>query len=161
VAAARLKSIRPVQFASVACQGTTIGPGGSMSPLLGPGGQFAKIKSRFGSRPIDALIISIGGDDIGFFRIMLACVTPHGNTCGLTDALQGVPAALAGLPARLDMVIKAINSDSAAGTIRNVLITEYPDPMTGAAAPAATFSIRPSGASSSLAKTTRRGHRGS
>ncbi len=138
VAAAQLGGYKPVAFASVACTGSVTGatpPGGGSQgsgpqSLLGSGGQFATIKSRFGGTPIDALTLSIGGNDIGFSSIVKACLDPA-TFCEIDPILTSLTSMLlADLPRRLDEVFAAVNS-GAAGTIRFVVVTEYPDPTIG------------------------------
>jgi hypothetical protein len=140
-AAGQLSALRPVSFTSLACSGATTGSGlgsgaGAPSPaqsLLGPGGQLAAV--GFAGERIDALSISIGGNDIGFSGIVTNCMVPF-NDCSLDPTVTGpLAAALASnsLPARLDAVTAAIQGPgkTVPGAVQNVFVTAYPDPTTG------------------------------
>jgi hypothetical protein len=117
-AAARL-NVFPQSFMSFACSGART------SSLLAPGGQLSQLPVG----PIDALTISIGGNDIGFADIVRTCantadvVAPPG--CEALDAV--VSKDLGDLPAALLRVFAAVPA-----RVSNVLVTEYPDPTTGA-----------------------------
>ncbi len=120
-----------MQFGSTACSGS-VTYGGSSTPaakqLLGPGGQLSTIASRFAGQSIDALLVSIGGNDIGFAPLLQACVDPSIPDCRIYGDM--VNAALLNLPAALDAVTNAVNT-GAAGAVRHVFLTEYPDPTSG------------------------------
>jgi GDSL-like Lipase/Acylhydrolase family len=108
-AAARLSTLRPTSFSSFACSGaTTAAITGQLGAL--PGGR------------IDALTISMGGNDIGFAGIVMSCMAP--TECTPLDPT--VTASLAGLPPGLAGVLNAVPS-----RVTNVFVTEYPDPTTG------------------------------
>ncbi len=109
-AARRLDSL--AGFSSFACSGATT------SSLLGPTGQLAMLPSG----PIDALTISIGGNDLGFAGIVTSCMLP--SDCTVLDST--VTAALAALPGRLAAVLGSVP-----GNVRHVFLTGYPDPTTG------------------------------
>jgi lysophospholipase L1-like esterase len=116
-AAARLNALRSTSFTSFACSGA------ATSALLGPGGQLSMLPSG----RIDALTISIGGNDIGFAGIVTTCVlTPPsiGPDCTAADA--SVTSSLAALTPRLASVFASVPAN-----VTNVFVTEYPDPTTG------------------------------
>jgi hypothetical protein len=124
-AAARL-NVFPFSFMSFACSGATT------SSLQGPGrdldgkplpAQF----SRLPVGPIDALTISIGGNDIGFAGIVRTCVSTPPNLVGCEALDASVSTALGGLSAALLRVFEAVPA-----RVSNVFVTEYPDPTTGA-----------------------------
>jgi len=98
--------------------------------LLGPlpDGQLAKIAQQYG-RPIDALVLTIGGNDIRFDELVEACMDPL-KRCDLDLAGQ-VASDLSQLPGRLARVVQAVNG-GLAGTVRHVYVVQYPDPTTGA-----------------------------
>ena len=136
-AARRLKASWPVQFHSFACSGGVTGAmaeGDEVSPvddrrtLLTPRGQFETIRRMLGSaRPIDALVLSIGGNDIDFADIVTDCVAPF-NSChhryGEWTAYR-----LSQLPERLNQVVAAVNNGRA-GNVRHAFLVQYPDPTT-------------------------------
>jgi hypothetical protein len=106
--------------------GTATGNG--RTSMLGTSGQLAKIRGL--GRTVDALVLSIGGNDIGFAGIVTACMSTFWP-CNLDPNVTGPTGSLlADLPRRLDQVFMAVNA-GAAGTVRNVFVTEYPDPTTG------------------------------
>ena len=133
---------RPVNFTSVACFGSTINNSNTTQSLLGPGGQLnaaLDVADPAGTHPIDALTISIGGNDIGFANIVADCMTPF-NSCPTDPNVTGIPGlgtvpqalqALGGYstnPGALGQLIQAVNAKP---DIDNVFLTEYPDPTTG------------------------------
>jgi hypothetical protein len=111
-AAARLVLSRPgSSFSSFACSGATT------SGVLG---QLASIP---GNR-VDAVTMSVGGNDIGFAGIVMTCMNPL-DFCNRLDA--SVTASITStLPPRLDSVLNAVPAN-----VGNVFLTEYPDPTTG------------------------------
>src|SRR5690349_6318414 len=65
-AAGLLTANRPVNFTSVACNGSTISNSNTAQSLLGPGGQLdtaLSLADPDGTHPVDAMTISIGGND--------------------------------------------------------------------------------------------------
>lgn len=127
-AAALLNSVRPVDFTSFACNGATV------ESLLGPNGQLAQVDPG-GYDPVDALSISIGGNDLGFANVVIDCAT--GDACNTNPTIVGdVDNGFANLegdgtasdPGLLNQLISAVNSRT---DIDNVFVTEYPDPTTG------------------------------
>jgi lysophospholipase L1-like esterase len=115
-AAARL-NVFPQSFMSFACSGATT------SSLLASGGQLSQLPVG----PIDALTISIGGNDIGFAGIVRTCVNTSPHLAGCTALDASVSKALGDLPAALLRVFAAVPA-----RVSNVFVTEYPDPTTGA-----------------------------
>jgi lysophospholipase L1-like esterase len=111
-ASARLDAVRSTSFTSFACSGATT------AGLLGSGGQLSMLPPG----RIDALTISIGGNDIGFAGLVTACITTA--DCSASDA--SVTGSLATLAPRLTAVLDAVPS-----RVTNVFVTEYPDPTTG------------------------------
>jgi lysophospholipase L1-like esterase len=110
-AAGRISALRSNSFVSLACSGATTG----------------SILGQLGSLPsgrIDALSISMGGNDIGFAGIVTTCIV---SDCTALDG--SVSASLAALPASLAGVLNAVPS-----RVDNVLVTEYPDPTMSALA---------------------------
>lgn len=101
----------PTTFVPVTCSGATT------ASMLGSGGQLAALPSV----PIDALTMSIGGNDIGFAGIVTRCLV---SDCTASDG--AVTVALAGLPTSLAAVFAAVPQN-----VANVFVTEYPDPTTG------------------------------
>jgi lysophospholipase L1-like esterase len=108
-AAGRLGSRRPVAFTSLACFGANTSGVLAQLSSLPPGN-------------IDALTMSVGGNDIGFTSIVMNCMSPFDCT-GIDPA---VTSALAALPTSLAAVFAAVPS-----RVANVFVTEYPDPTTG------------------------------
>ena len=126
-AAGQLNGIRPVSFTSFACQGSVIDSAEGSPALLGPNGQLSKVDPS-GSTPVDALTVSIGGNDIGFDKIVEACMVP-GNSCSTDPNVTGpLTSNLSRLPGHLGALIAAIN---ARPDIDNVFLTAYPDPTSG------------------------------
>ena len=111
--------VRANAFLSVACSGATTG-----SVLL----QLDLVR-KFSSET-DALILSVGGNDIGFAGMVFFCVViPE---CGLDENLgSALRGRLADLPTRLNTVFDAVNNGRAGDSVYNVLVVEYPDPTTG------------------------------
>jgi hypothetical protein len=141
-AARRQQADRPVTFTSLACSGTFTGsatgaggmPGVATRSLLGAEGQLVRVGAP-GER-VDALSLSIGGNDIGFADLVFSCSVPVYD-CSADPRVTGpLQAALAALPARLDEVAAAIQGP--AGTrlvpaeVGDVFVTPYPDPTMGA-----------------------------
>lgn len=101
--AARVPANR-VQFIDVACSGATIngsilgenyrgvipltttGPGPVGAPL---DSQLTQVKRWLNGAPLDALVISVGGNDIGFGRVVVKCMSPLA-TCKDDRALETV-----------------------------------------------------------------------
>ena len=134
-----LRNNYSVGFKSFACSGASI-PKGLLGGYAGsqPGGdpdppflppqieEVAQLEEELGEdeRSIGALTISVGGNDIYFGPIVVACMAPLGLTC---DMLQPVvDRKLAELPGRyadLADKIKELDLED-----HQVFLTEYPDP---------------------------------
>lgn len=139
LAANMLNQVWSTQFSSVACSGSVIqnGPNGAhellnSSPMswLGTYGQLASVTGP----PIDALTVSIGGNDLDFGDIVLACMNPF-TECEYDPNLRNnLNTALGNLGSGLDLLIAGIQGPSGRqiqADVRNVYVTEYPDPTTG------------------------------
>jgi hypothetical protein len=149
-----------VTFLSFACSGSTIDTpfwkGNEIDKYLGVGilrpyrgseapddysyeestfvpSQIDQLRAAVGERPIDALIISGGGNDIRFGTVAEKCVTtancwinatgaeiPNGNTYVLHELVRRAVSALPGKFALLADEVETFN-------VANVFITEYPD----------------------------------
>jgi hypothetical protein len=128
-----------VTFVSLACSGASI-EDGLLGPYAGIEPQDDKIPAQLdeltrlicarescndpASRRIDALLISIGANDIGFSNILLDCVQ-LGHSCGHTSALE-LRYYLDMLPGKYARVADIISEK-----MRPLFtfITEYPNPL--------------------------------
>jgi lysophospholipase L1-like esterase len=131
--ALRLQQANPqeaVTFVSVADSGASI-PVGVLGPMASVGdpshqlpAQIAELKQIIGTRPIDVLTVSVGGDDIGFAGLAESLVenTAFGRP-SRAAILARFDAALKALPGRFAELAAAIQ---ALGPAR-VLVTGYPD----------------------------------
>jgi hypothetical protein len=137
-ASVRLGALRPVVFTSLACTGSVTGsgigagilPGTAAKSLLGAIGQLAGVGAP-GER-VDALSLSIGGNDLGFASLVTSCMVPAYD-CSTDPAVTGpMAASLASLPARLGAVAAGVQGPGRVvpGDVRNVFVTAYPDPTT-------------------------------
>jgi hypothetical protein len=134
-----------VTFVSVAASGDAtinglIAPGTWENPLpggpAGPGeGQLDEVRAIVGNRPIDALLITTGADDIGFTDIVTALVKAPaiGSLSDLYNHLHSPgPTAdwshvsLDQLPGVYDQLAAAIGRTLP--NVQNVFLTEYYDP---------------------------------
>jgi hypothetical protein len=95
--------------------------------LLGPGGQLTLL-SPSPANPIDLLTISIGGNDLHFADIVTACIGELDCTSPSSGGEQMFQSGAALLPGKLTALVNAVN---ALPDVRNVMLTEYPDPTTG------------------------------
>jgi lysophospholipase L1-like esterase len=118
-AADRLIALRPgTTFASAACSGATTANIVGQLNSVAPSGTA-----------VDALTISIGGNNVGFAPLVLACLNPLAASCVSSPEAAFTTNAIANtLPGQLDALFAAINARPG---IRNVFVTEYPDPTTG------------------------------
>jgi hypothetical protein len=109
-----------------------------LSPLLPPqtwqvskdiciGGTIANdLKCLGNSRQIDFLIISGGGNDIGFSDIIKGCIEMFLPPCHKNNTIKNnLNSAFSSLPDKYDHLASDINRRMKAS---NVMITEYPDP---------------------------------
>lgn len=123
-----------VEFFSVACSGATIRDasplGGLLTPyrgeeptgtLLGP--QVDQLDQHFGARQIDALIITIGGNDIGFAPTFASCMVPLVDCNSSSGPIAAFLGALGGLDAGFDALADAINQKL---KVANVYLVGYP-----------------------------------
>jgi hypothetical protein len=123
-AAGLLNAARTTSFASFACTGATAT---GTSPIRDLPGQLSSVKAAFpiGTSRIDALTMSIGGNDIGFAGIVSSCMLPPPSDCtGLDFAVTN--AITTTLPGSLDSAFGAVPSN-----VTDVFVTEYPDSTTG------------------------------
>lgn len=96
-----------VTLVDVACSGATVEQG-----ILGPQpgaaamSQIAQVRALIGDRPIDAVTISIGGNDVGFGSVLQTCLLA--TDCPLTrpsgGVLAGYPTLQQGVQARTGML---------------------------------------------------------
>jgi hypothetical protein len=125
-AVALLKAIRPVKmFHHFACSGAVI------TDLTKRSGQLDSMVTAVGAGgTVDALIISIGGNDINFAAVVGGCLvlpceawTPAAFPTGAVNLGPGLAA-----------LVTKVRGLSV--TVRHVFITEYPDPSTTPFGPA-------------------------
>lgn len=115
-----------VTFVSLACSGATINAGliGSFpkgNTSLPP--QVDKLKDILNGRQIDALLISIGGNDIGFANLVAKCILDL--NCSTSNSAQGIlSAGLNSLQSRYQALSEKING---LPPVKRIFITEYPD----------------------------------
>ena len=124
-----------VTYLSRACSGATIAQGilgGYKGIETSPGApdlppQLQQLRAIVGNARIDDLLISIGGNDVGFANIIAACIT--GLDCSadqtLSNNFNSAVAALktSGYPA----MRTAIENSSTGLNADSTFITEYPD----------------------------------
>ena len=117
VASRLVNAVRPAPFFHFACSGAKV------AGLLGTGGQLKKAVDAVGpTRAIDALIVSIGGDDVNFAALVGSClITP----CDIGLAATTINIA-AVVPPRLTTLIAAIRALPV--PVRHVFLTAYPLP---------------------------------
>lgn len=135
-----------VTFVHLACSGATITDG-----IVGPYGiepedtqnkipsQLDQMKSLIGDRPVDALLVSVGANDVKFSSIVKACLNPAVLDCS-EQGLEGAPeelqtakdiydANIGALPGKYDTLqteLAKIPNVQAGRTF----ITQYFDPAT-------------------------------
>ncbi len=148
----------PVEFTSFACSGGEI-PDLISKPYKGVAddcsldigmrdaqganvplsGQLCEVARRFDGKQIDALLVSIGGNDVGFGPTVTHClVAPNCSTNPplvphASNDLDAGKAKLRDLYAKLAASVEALNADSMRRHnrpfIHNVFLVEYPVPM--------------------------------
>jgi hypothetical protein len=121
VASRLVAAVRPIVFHSFACSGHT------MASLSASNGQIAilgRVLRSEGITSIDALIVSAGGNDIGFAVIVGGCLI---FPCA-PGILFAVPAHLSELAESFDALNRAILGLGI--PVRHVFVTEYPDVST-------------------------------
>ena len=119
-----------VTFINLAESGATI-PQGMLGSLAGSThasyklpGQIAELHKIIGSRPIDDLSLSIGGNDFGFVDFLSKLIqTDQTNLPDLASIETDAQASLATLPALYTQLAGALNQFA----IRHTFITAYPD----------------------------------
>lgn len=123
----------PVTFVHVACSGATIRSG-----VLGPQSgqtlsQIDQVRRILGNQRIDAIVLSIGGNDVGFTSILETCILSvdcplvpvnSGALAGSSTLQAGVQSRLGQLPAGYQSVATAL-AQLAPGA--PIFITMYPD----------------------------------
>lgn len=136
---------QPLEFIGLACTGARLDQGvlepydpentdDSDNPLPS---QIDALRSRIGNRPIDILLISAGGNDVGFADIIKKCIRmdllalQQKNT-KLCSRDPGVLAAIKNELAALPQKYNRLAGQLKTMQIRQVVITEYPDPTKGA-----------------------------
>ena len=129
-----------VTFVHLACAGASIDKGllGSYGGINDPGGaplppQVEQMRTLAGSRPIDAVIISAGINDIGFSAIVRFCLAqaacmnaPYPDPSSTVTLNTFVAARIAALPTRYAALQTALGQ--AGVPAARVVVTEYPDP---------------------------------
>ena len=128
-----------VTFVHLACSGASV-PQGLTGPYRGindPGGapipsQLSQLDQLRGKRPVDALLLSIGVNDIDFSPLVQFCIAEDGcmdqpyPAAGSSETLSSsVAHKLAGLSKRYALVNERLARLHVAA--RRVYITEYPD----------------------------------
>lgn len=136
---------QPLEFIGLACTGARLDQGLLESydpentddidnPLPS---QITALRDRIGDRPIDILLISAGGNDVGFADIIKKCIKmdslalarKNNELCSRDPGvLAAIKNELAALPQKYDRLAGQLKTMQ----IRQVLITEYPDPTKGA-----------------------------
>ena len=124
-----------VTYLSRACSGATIAQGilgGYKGIETSPGApnlppQLQQVRSIVGNARIDDLLISIGGNDVGFANIIAACIT--GLDCSADQALANdFNASVAALQTSGYPAMRTAIEDSSTGlNADSTFITEYPD----------------------------------
>ena len=105
----------------------------SGEPSAAPGtspAQISRLSQIVGSRPIDTMIMSIGGNDMGFAQVLRDLVTNE-NLGFLNEYEQNITDILEGALAKVETLDQVGYPALAAAlqpfTIRNTILTEYPD----------------------------------
>jgi len=115
-----------VTFLSYACTGAQVLWGILAEQTRGQvrlPAQIERLKDELKGRPIDALIISGGGNDIEFANLVASCVF-HLNCQHHSGTLNKVSAGLDSLDARYQALSTRI---AALPPVKKIFITEYPD----------------------------------
>jgi hypothetical protein len=121
---------------SVACSGAAL-TDGITTPQSGTGltSQISQVNAAIGTRPIDALTISIGGNDLHFASVVMGCTDPTTDCSTDPSVNAGVTADLAALPGKFTSFVKAVQGDGTtapllAAPVKDVFVTLYPNPTT-------------------------------
>ena len=115
-----------VTFISFACTGAQVLWGILGEQQIGQTvlpAQIDRLKDALKGRPIDALIISGGGNDIGFADLVTSCILHHDCSRDL-NTLNKFSSGMDGLDARY---LALSNRIAALPAVKKVFITEYPD----------------------------------
>lgn len=133
-AAEQLRQTHPgVEEVSFACSGARIekgliGPYDGSEPPQGPHSplppQVDELQNLAATRKIDAVTISIGGNDIYFAPLVAACLIPGPARCALAKPI--IEFELQQLRARLDLLAQRLSSLGLDPW--RIFVTEYPDP---------------------------------
>ena len=113
-----------VTFLSLACTGAEIQAGILSKQNVATDPQITRLEQMLKKRPIDALIISAGGNDIGFSDLVAQCIVGIKNCNDNVEVLYKLCSGLSLLDARYKELNKKI---SELLTVKKVFITEYPD----------------------------------
>jgi hypothetical protein len=116
IAANALRQAFNVAFLQFACTGSTV-------PIV-ISTQLAPVAAAAGPAPIDALLVSIGGNDIGFSNVVVNCMI---GPC--EPAATTFPQTINNLAPTLMSLVTAIRG-AFPGGVKHVFLTEYPDPST-------------------------------
>jgi hypothetical protein len=111
------------RFIFLACTGSVTERATSdRKTISGANGQLSKLPPG----RIDALILSIGGNDVGFGPIAATCAFAPWFCSGDPQIRSQLLNDMAQLPSKLERTFAAIPTN-----VRHVFVTEYPDPGTG------------------------------
>lgn len=135
-AALRLEKSDPttsVTFVHLACSGATIQRGLLAPQAAGIDAQIDALKALQAATPIDAIVLSIGGNDIGFGTILQTCLL--NNNCPLVRATTGPLARSANIQEGVQQRLAELRRDFAILNDRiraitpntPIYITMYPD----------------------------------
>jgi lysophospholipase L1-like esterase len=140
----------PVTFVHLACSGATIGRGVLGAQAGQSQSQIDQAREILGNQRIDAIVLSVGGNDVGFTSILETCILSvdcplvpvnSGPFAGSATMQAGVQARLSQLPAGYQAVAGAL-AELAPGA--PVFITMYPDITRNAnGAPCRYFTMAP------------------
>jgi hypothetical protein len=128
--------VESIDSLSVACSGAAL-TDGITTPQAGVGvpSQIAQVNAAVGSRPIDALTISIGGNDLHFASVVMSCTNPFMDCSTDPTVNAGVTTDLATLPGKFTSFVKAVQGDGTTprtltAPVKDVFVTLYPNPTT-------------------------------
>lgn len=140
----------PVTFVHLACSGATI-RNGVLGPQAGQSrSQIDQAREILGGQRIDAIVLSVGGNDVGFTSILETCILSvdcplvpmnSGVLAGSSTLQAGVQTRLGQLPAGYQAVASALGQLAPGAP---VFITMYPDITRNAnGAPCRYFTMAP------------------
>jgi hypothetical protein len=116
-----------VTFLSYACTGAEIQDGILADQTRGTvkvEPQIKRLKQALAGRPIDALIMSAGGNDIGFSELVARCIAQLKNCNDSEKTLSKFNSGIGRLDDRYKELNKKIKE---LPSVKKVFITEYPD----------------------------------